>query len=64
VESRHEIIAAADLPGRLAVLDGWYGDTVGISKTYAIGYDDAIRTVGEIGHAAVELDHRPNLDIR
>jgi hypothetical protein len=58
VASRHEIIAAADLPGRLAVLDGWYGDTVGISKTYAIGYDDA---VGEIGHAAVELDHRSNL---
>lgn len=61
---RHEIIAAAELPGRLAALDGWHGDTAGISKTYAIGYDDAIRAVGEIGQAAIELEHRPDLDIR
>lgn len=61
---RDEIITAAELPGRLGVLEGWHGDTAGISKTYAIGYDTAIRAVGEIGQAAIELEHRPDIDIR
>lgn len=61
---RHEIIAADALSARLAALDGWHGDVSGISRTYAIGYDDAIRAVAEIGEAAVELEHRPDIDIR
>ena len=61
---RDEIIPAAELAERLAALDGWHGDTSGIAKTYAIGYDSAIRAVAEIGVAAVELEHRPDLDIR
>lgn len=61
---RDEIISAADLAARLAELDGWHGDTSGITKTYEIGYDNAIRAVAEIGAAAVELEHRPDLDIR
>jgi 4a-hydroxytetrahydrobiopterin dehydratase len=64
VAPRDEIITAADLPGRLATLQGWHGDTTGISKAYAIGYDTAIHAVGEIGHAAIELEHRPDIDIR
>jgi 4a-hydroxytetrahydrobiopterin dehydratase len=61
---RDEIIPAGALEGRLAALDGWHGDTTGISRTYSIGYDDAIRAVAEIGQAAVELEHRPDIDIR
>ena len=64
VAPRDEIITAAELPGRLAPLEGWHGDTTGISKTYAIDYDTAIRVVGEIGQAAIELEHRPDIDIR
>ena len=61
---RDEIITAEELPGRLAPAEGWHGDTTGISKDYAIGYDTAIRIVGEIGQAAIELEHRPDIDIR
>lgn len=61
---RDEIISAADLERRLAALSGWHGTTAGISKTYSIGYDDAIHAVAEIGKAAIELEHRPDLDIR
>ena len=61
---RDEIIPADGLASRLAALDGWHGDTAGIAKTYAIGYDDAIKAVAEIGQAAIELEHRPDIDIR
>lgn len=61
---RDEIIPAADLVARLATFDGWHGSTMGISKTYAIDYDEAIQAVGAIGLAAVELEHRPDIDIR
>jgi 4a-hydroxytetrahydrobiopterin dehydratase len=64
VAARDEIITAAELQGRLASLEGWHGDTTGISKAYSVGYDDAIRIVGEIGQAAIELEHRPDIDIR
>lgn len=61
---RDEIIPAAELERRLEGLGGWHGDTSGITKTYEIGYDNAVRAVAEIGEAAVELEHRPDLDIR
>jgi 4a-hydroxytetrahydrobiopterin dehydratase len=61
---RDEIITAADLGARLAALDGWHGTTDRISKVYAIGYDAAIEAVSEIGVAAIELEHRPDIDIR
>jgi 4a-hydroxytetrahydrobiopterin dehydratase len=64
VAPRDEIIPAADLAARLAALDGWHGATTGISKTYTISYDAAIQAVGEIGQAAIELEHRPDIDIR
>jgi 4a-hydroxytetrahydrobiopterin dehydratase len=59
-----EIIQAGDLEARLAPLCGWHGDTSGICRDYRIGYDDAIRAVAEIGRAAAELEHRPDIDIR
>lgn len=62
--ARDEIIPAAELAARLSKLNGWHGTTVGISRTYIIGYDDAISAVAEIGQAAIELEHRPDLDIR
>jgi len=61
---RNEIITAAELPARLAPLEGWHGDTTGISRTCSVGYDTAIRIVGEVGQAAIELEHRPDIDIR
>jgi 4a-hydroxytetrahydrobiopterin dehydratase len=61
---RDEIIQAGDLETRLSALGGWHGDTTGIRRDYRIGYDDAIRAVAEIGQAAVELEHRPDIDIR
>ncbi|RCG30021.1 4a-hydroxytetrahydrobiopterin dehydratase [Sphaerisporangium album] len=43
---------------------GWSGDTAEISRTYAVEYDTAIRIVAEVGVAAIELEHRPDIDIR
>jgi 4a-hydroxytetrahydrobiopterin dehydratase len=62
--ARDEIIPADVLSTRLAALHGWHGNVSGISRTYAIGYDDAIGAVAEIGEAAIELEHRPDIDIR
>jgi 4a-hydroxytetrahydrobiopterin dehydratase len=64
VAPRDEILTPGQLRVRLAGLEGWRGDTAGISKDYSIGYDAAIGMVAEIGRAAVELEHRPDLDIR
>lgn len=49
---------------KLAERDGWQGDTSKIEKIYTVDYDTAIRIVGEIGQAAIELEHRPDIDIR
>lgn len=61
---RDEIITTADLRRRLSSLEGWHGDTTGVSKSSAVGYDTAIRIVERIGQAAIELEHRPDIDIR
>ena len=61
---RDEVIAADRLRERLADLEGWQGDVSGITKDYRVDYDTAIRIVAEIGEAAVELAHRPDIDIR
>ena len=61
---RDEIIPVGELGARLAALSGWRKWGSGIGRTYEIGYDDAIRAVAEIGQAAAELEHRPDIDIR
>jgi 4a-hydroxytetrahydrobiopterin dehydratase len=61
---RDQVIAAGELAARLDSLGGWHGDTGGIAKSYAVPYDTAIAIVGEIGAAAVELEHRPDIDVR
>ncbi len=61
---RDEVITSEQLSKRLGGLEGWHGDTSGISKDYSVDYDTAVRIVAEIGKAAVELEHRPDIDIR
>lgn len=61
---RDQIISPADLPRRLATLPGWQGDTAGIERTYPAGWDAAAAMVPEIAALAVEMAHRPDLDIR
>jgi 4a-hydroxytetrahydrobiopterin dehydratase len=61
---RDQRLPAADLQARLDQLDRWTGDTSQIAKTYSVGYDEAIRLVGEIGWLAIEMEHRPDIDIR
>jgi 4a-hydroxytetrahydrobiopterin dehydratase len=43
---------------------GWSGDTAQISQAFAVDYDTAIRIVTEVGAVAIELEHRPDIDIR
>jgi 4a-hydroxytetrahydrobiopterin dehydratase len=64
VAPRDELITSEQLSERLGGLDGWFGDTSGVSKDYSVDYDAAVRIVAEIGKVAVELEHRPDIDIR
>jgi 4a-hydroxytetrahydrobiopterin dehydratase len=64
VAPRDQVLTPEQLSDRLAGLDGWHGDTSGISKDFSIDYDTAVRIVAEIGTAAIELEHRPDIDIR
>jgi len=57
-------LPAEEVQSRLDQLHGWTGDTTLIQKTYTVGYDQAITIVAEIGKAAIELQHRPDIDIR
>jgi 4a-hydroxytetrahydrobiopterin dehydratase len=61
---RDQIIDAASLPQRLGELPGWHGDASGISREYPVGWDAAVAMTVKIGPLAVELEHRPDLDIR
>ncbi|MGW3282711.1 4a-hydroxytetrahydrobiopterin dehydratase [Nocardia rhamnosiphila] len=61
---RDEVLTAEQVRKKLAVLDGWSGDTSAVTKEYRVDYDTAIDIVAEIGKAAVELEHRPDIDIR
>ncbi|MEV6861355.1 4a-hydroxytetrahydrobiopterin dehydratase [Streptosporangium subroseum] len=54
---------AEEVARRLAS-NGWSGDTGQISKSYSIDYDSAMRAVAEIAQGAIELEHRPDIDIR
>ncbi|MFC6084372.1 4a-hydroxytetrahydrobiopterin dehydratase [Sphaerisporangium aureirubrum] len=54
----------ADMVARRLESSGWKGGTEQISRTYDVAYDTAIRIVAEIGEAAIELEHRPDIDIR
>ena len=64
MELRDQVISPADLPERLAELPGWDGDASGISCDYPVGWDAAVVMAVRIGMLAVEMAHRPDLDIR
>jgi 4a-hydroxytetrahydrobiopterin dehydratase len=64
MELRDQVIPAADLPGRFAALPGWHGDASGIAKAYEIGWDAAAAVIPQVAALAVEMAHRPDLDIR
>ncbi|MFF3440376.1 4a-hydroxytetrahydrobiopterin dehydratase [Streptosporangium sp. NPDC002721] len=55
---------SAEEVARHLASSGWSGDTRQISKSYSIDYDSAMRAVAEIAQAAIELEHRPDIDIR
>jgi 4a-hydroxytetrahydrobiopterin dehydratase len=43
---------------------GWSGDTAEISRTFAVEYDVAMKIVAEVAEVAIEMEHRPDIDIR
>lgn len=43
---------------------GWSGSTAEIGQTFAVEYDSAMRIVAEVAAVAIELEHRPDIDIR
>lgn len=49
---------------KLAERTGWRQVGHEITRTYELDYDTAITAVVDIGKAAIELEHRPDLDIR
>ncbi|MFI9535962.1 4a-hydroxytetrahydrobiopterin dehydratase [Nocardia fusca] len=61
---RNEVLTAEQVSERLAALEGRRGDTSSVTKDVEVDYDTAIEIVAEIGKAAVELEHRPHIDIR
>ncbi len=64
MELRDQVIPADSLAARLAEIPGWQGDTTGISREYPIGWDAAVAVASRLGPLAVEMAHRPDLDIR
>ncbi len=56
-------LTAEQVTERLA-RTGWSGDTTSIYRVFAVEYDVAMRIVSEVAVAAIELEHRPDIDIR
>lgn len=61
---RDEVLTDDQVSTRLAELDGWRGDTRTVAKEFTVEYDTGIEMVAAIGKAAIELEHRPDLDVR
>jgi 4a-hydroxytetrahydrobiopterin dehydratase len=60
-----ELIESTALADALTRLDGWQGDTTGISRTVSLAtFPAAIAAVDQIALAAEEIDHHPDIDIR
>lgn len=55
---------ADEIRSRLAELEGWEGDTTGITRTFSIEYHAGIRLVVDVAKAAKEQMHHPDIDIR
>jgi 4a-hydroxytetrahydrobiopterin dehydratase len=49
----------------LAGLDGWSGDTAGLTRSVELAsFRAAIQVVDRVAEVAEELDHHPDIDIR
>lgn len=60
-----ELLAAQDVADRLNGLDGWSGDTTGISRTAKLPtFLAAIAVVDRVAAIAEDMDHHPDIDIR
>ena len=60
-----ELIDPTALAKALTQLDGWVGDTKGISRTVSLPtFPAAIAAVDRIAVAAEAIDHHPDIDIR
>lgn len=59
------LLSEDDIENALAGLDGWSGDSNGITRTVELpSFPDAIGVVDEVALVAEELDHHPDIDIR
>jgi 4a-hydroxytetrahydrobiopterin dehydratase len=60
-----DLLDAGALSASLATLDGWSGDTRGLTRTVELAtFPAAIAAVDRIAVVAEELDHHPDIDIR
>jgi 4a-hydroxytetrahydrobiopterin dehydratase len=64
-ENGRVLLSEDDIQAALGDLEGWSGDTGGISRTVELrSFPDAISVVDEVALVAEELDHHPDIDIR
>ncbi|GCD93283.1 4a-hydroxytetrahydrobiopterin dehydratase [Embleya hyalina] len=54
---------AADVATRLAVREGWSGDSARIAKSYVVDYHDGVRLIAEVAEVAKELEHHPDVEL-
>jgi len=60
-----ELLSTADIASHLSGLDGWSGDSSGITRTAKLpSFLGAIGVVDRVARVAEELDHHPDIDIR
>lgn len=60
-----DLLSPDDLSAFLPGLDGWAGDTSGITRTATLpSFPAAIAVVDRVAVAAEELNHHPDINIR
>jgi 4a-hydroxytetrahydrobiopterin dehydratase len=60
-----ELLSTAGIAAHLAELDGWSGDSAGITRTAKLPtFLAAIKVVDRVAAVAEEMDHHPDIDIR
>ncbi len=60
-----ELLSTSDIASHLAELDGWSGDSGGITRSAKLpSFMGAIGVVDRVAAVAEEMDHHPDIDIR
>jgi 4a-hydroxytetrahydrobiopterin dehydratase len=60
-----ELLDEDEIGAGLRTLDGWSGDTSGITRTAKLpNFPAAIGVVDEVAIVAEDMDHHPDIDIR